>query len=706
MPDKGDNTVTMKPYPHLFLHGLAVVCFLLPAMTGTTWAFKYTQDISVGQSGLTRCYLPKETTENYGVREELRLFSPDGQEVPYLFEYPDVERIGLEENIPRTSLKTQFLENKTVVEFSAPSSLSVSGFNVYTGVSDKKKMRIERCVDGQIWDTLVPDIEAGSSARFNVVSPTPGTTFRVTLDDSLTPPSSGIQVQWVRASSPVQTLAMEIPFKKTRTSEFGERFELSAPRRNVYVNTVSVFVADMANVDLNNVRATTVYLPTQREGRVEKHITAIVRLVSPGKGQSPYLAVSMGVAADDYRSVLYLMSHNGSPLRVVRMEALVMPLSILFQANQAGNYKLRFGIDGPATDPVLIYGREPMESLSQRRKEKGIRLATAGAIQTHATYAKAMESPLWDPLPSSFDPQPFHYRTALRVLRSGFQAAQVPAEIFGVSSSEGDDWRLTTNGREIPFLIRRHNGQTPIKSRFEKMSPAGDKPRWVLEGTFDNVPSINIRFDVKGLFKPTRARLISSEGIGEKILLEFPWEFDEHRYRRFLSESGQRVPLTREQWPTVLYIGSNGVPVKGRRLILEVDDPSFDLPEPKVTGGTHKIIFKASPGDEILFYCGLDKPSPPDYPLRKDPKIPLTVADQTAHFVPESFLGNSQSHSTGGGLTVPEAPIEEGDPPEGPPSIKTDHGHSRRSVEKRNSLGVSLFVVFSLLGIGYIFLKK
>ena len=125
-----------------------------------------------------------------------------------------------------------------------------------------------------------------------------------------------------------------------------------------------------------------------------------------------------------------------------------------------------------------------------------------------------------------------------------------------------------------------------------------------------------------------------------------------------------------------------------------------------MTGGTHKIIFKASPGDEILFYCGLDKPSPPDYPLRKDPKIPLTVADQTAHFVPESFLGNSQSHSTGGGLTVPEAPIEEGDPPEGPPSIKTDHGHSRRSVEKRNSLGVSLFVVFSLLGIGYIFLKK
>ncbi len=688
----------------LFFQASAVFCFLLSAMTETAWSFKYTQDISVTHPGLTRCFLPNETTENYRVSEDLRLFSPDGQEVPYLFEYPEIERIGLEETIPRMSLRTQFLENSTVVMFSAPSSYSMSGFNVYTGVSGYKRMSVEQSLDGQNWDILAPQVGIGSLARISVDPPHPATTYRLTLDDSTTPPSSGIQVQWVRKTALAGGETIGVPFKKTGTSEFGERFELSAPRRNLYVESVSVFIADIANLDLNNVRATTIQLPTQEESKVEKHITAIVRLVLPGKGKSPYLSVSMGVASNNSRSVLYLKSHTGAPLQVSRMETRAFPRSILFLANQTGTYKLRFGMDGPATDPVLVYGREPLDSLFKRRKESGIHLATAGAVRTHAVFSKAMESPLWQPLSSSFDPQPFRYRAAVRVLRPGFQSADVPAEVFGVSSSEGEDWRLTANGREIPFLIRARSGRVLIKSRFEKLPPANGNARWELEGSFDQVPWINLRFDVHGVFKSTKARLISPEGVGEKVLLEFPWEFDERHFHKFLAESGRTVPIAREKWPTVLSIGSNGVPVQGRRLILEVDDASFQLPAPQVTGGTHKIIFKASPEDNILFYCGLDNPSSPDYPLRKDPTIPVTVSDQFAHFVPESLLINRGQPATGND-TSHVSPAEEKAPA---PSSSNEPSPqpSQRKEGKWVSFGMSFFVLFTLLSIGYIILKK
>lgn len=697
------NLVVAKNFSSL--RWALVTCFIISAITSPVGAFKYTQDISVDKPGLTRCFLPKETTENYRVREEIRLFSPEGQEIPYLFEYPEIERIGLEKTIPRTSLKTQFLDDKTIITFPTPDSFAISGFNIYSGVQEKKSYTIDRSKDGQTWDRIVPPSQMGSSVRVSVENPPTGTIFRVTLDDSLTPPSSGVQVQWVRAPSPVPTMEkVEIPFKKTGTSDFGDRFELTAPRRNMYGNAVAVYVEDMANLDLNNVRQTTIYLPSNKESPVYSHTTAIAKMFVPGKGQPPYLMVNMGVAHDDYNSVLYLKSHNGAPVRVLRMEASVLPLSLLFQAPIAGEYKLRFGIDGPATDPVLVYGAEPINTLRTRQKEPGIRLANIGPIQTHKVYAGAIKSSEWDPLPLTVNPQHFRYRATIRVLHSGIQSAEIPGDVFGVSAT-GEDWRLIVSGKETPFLIRLRNGQNIIKTHFEKSPAVNGKARWVLEGTFDQVPWINIRFDVKGLFKPTQARLISPTPMGEEVLLEFPWEFDEFGYKKFMSESVKTIPLKREGWPTVLRIGSNGVPVKGNRLILEVEDPSFSLPEPTVTGGTHKIIFKANAEDEIIFYWGDTKLSSPKYPLREDPKIPLTVANQSAHFVPESITLNNTNEADPDGPS-PEAVNTNANATSVSPSQNKDHSNSTRNDRDRISLWVGVFILLSLFGVGYILFKK
>lgn len=687
------------------LRWVLIASFIIPAITRPVEAFKYTQDITVDKPGLTRCFLPIETTENYRVREEIRLFSPEGQEIPYLFEYPEIERIGLEKTIPRTSLKTQFFDDKTIVTFPAPDSFAISGFNIYSGVQEKKSYTIDRSKDGQTWDRIVPPSQMGSSVRIGVETPPPGTIFRLTLDDSVTPPSSGVQVQWVRVPSSMPKMEkVEIPFKRTGTSDFGDRFELTAPRRNMYGNAVAVYVEDMANLDLNNVRQTTIYLPSSKESPVYPHITAIAQLVALGKGLPPYLKVDMGVAHNNTNSVLYLKSHNGAPVRVLRMEASIMPLSLLFQASIAGEYKLRFGIDGPATDPVLIYGSEPINTLRNRQKEPGIRLAAIGPILTHKVYAGAIKSSEWDPLPSTMNPQHFRYRATIRVLNSGIQSAEIPGDVFGVSAT-GDDWRLMVSGKETPFLIRLRNGQTIIKTHFEKSPAVNGKARWVLEGTFDQVPWINVRFDVKGLFKPTQARLISPTPMGEEVLLEFPWEFDEFHYKKLMSESGKTIPLKREGWPTMLQIGSNGVPVKGNRLILEVDDPSFSLPEPTVTGGTHKIIFKANAEDEIIFYWGNTKLSSPNYPLREDPKIPLTVADQSAHFVPESIVINNTNEAD------PDVPSPVSVDTIAKPSSASlpqhkDHSNSPLSDRNRNSLWVGVFILLSLFGVVYILFKK
>lgn len=685
------------------LRWVLITSFIIPAITRPVGAFKYTQDISVDKPGLTRCFLPRETTENYRVREEIRLFSPEGQEIPYLFEYPEIERIGLEKTIPRTALKTQFTDDKTIVTFPVPDSFAISGFNIYSGVQEKKSYTIDQSKDGLTWDRIVPPSQMGSSVRMNVENAPPGTIFRLTLDDSLTPPSSGVQVQWVRApSSKPKMEKVEILYKRTGTSDFGDRFELTAPRRNMYGNAVAVYVEDVANLDLNNVRQTTLYLPSSKESPVYSHLTAIAQLVAPGKGQPPYLMVDMGVAHDDYNSVLYLKSYNGAPVRVLRMEASIMPLSLLFQAPIAGEYKLRFGIDGPATDPVLIYGSEPINTLRNRQKEPGIPLAAIGPIQIHTVYAGAIKSAEWDPLPSTINPQSFRYRARIRVLHSGIQSAEIPGDVFGVSST-GEDWRLMASGKEIPFLIRLRNGQTIIKTHFEKSRAVNGKARWVMEGTFDQVPWINVRFDVKGLFKPTKARLISPTPMGEEVLLEFPWEFDEFHYKKFMSESGKTIPLKREGWPTLLQIGSNGVPVKGNRLILEVDDPSFSLPEPTVTGGTHKIIFKANAEDEIIFYWGDTNLSAPKYPLREDPKIPLTVADQSAHFIHETIITNDTNEGDPEG---PEAVDTKTKPNPASPLEHKDHSISNLSDRNQNSLLVGVFILLSLFGVAYILFKK
>ncbi|MBL8024665.1 MAG: hypothetical protein JNK54_10385 [Elusimicrobia bacterium] len=677
------------PEKFSFLRWFLVTSFIIPAITTPGWAFNYTQDISIDKPGLIRCFLPTETSDNYRAREELRLFSPEGQEIPYLFESPDFTPISLLKMIPTTSMKTQILEDKTIVTFTAPDSFPVSGFSIYTGVQEKKIYSIDRTSDGQTWDTLVPPSQMSSSARIRMATPPPGTTFRLTLDDSMTPPSSRVNVQWVQAPSSAPTMGKEeIPFKRTGTSDFGDRFELTAPRRNIYAAEVAVYVDDMTNIDLNNIRQTTVNLPSNEERPVYSHMTAIAQMVAPGKGQPPYLMVSMGVAGNDTNSVLYLKSHNGAPIRVRRMEACVMPLSILFQAQMPGDYKLRFGIDGPATDPVLIYGSDPINALRQRRNESEIRLASMGPIQTHKVVAEAKQSTGWDPLSSNFNPEGFSHRETIRVLQSGIQSADIPANIFGVSHT-GDDWRLTSFGREIPFLIRPRSGQTIIKTSFKKIPSVQDKARWVLEGTFDQVPSITIRFDVKGLSEPTRARLISPSPMGEKVILETPWRFDEYRYTKFMSESGKTFPVKREEWATMLLIGSNGVPVTGNRLILEVDDPSFSLPEPTVSGITHKIIFKATPEDEVYFYCGDTKLPPPNYSIRADPKIPMTVADQSAYFVPESL-----------GMSVSKEEASED------PSQHKELPIPNPTNRNKNSLWVVLVGLFCLCGVGYVLLKK
>jgi hypothetical protein len=284
-------------------------------------------------------------------------------------------------------------------------------------------------------------------------------------------------------------------------------------------------------------------------------------------------------------------------------------------------HTLRFGADGPATDPVLVYGQRQSDLQNRVRKSTEFIPAQAGPVMVHGSVAEAQASPGWDPLPTPLDAHGFSGRYAVPIEKEGFQSVPIPAEIFGRSDRDGKDWRVSSNGMELPFQIVSGKGDVgAIPSQCRPLPNQNGVSRWELTGPFTGVSGIYFKASVRGLDSSRTARITD----GKEVLGKDTWFPDPTAPQR---SADANIPLN--EWPHSLDINLHKIPSRDT-LTLEVEDGNSDplpIESPSLYHRQKALVFKAKPSDKIEFLFGRPQTKSPEYKIRTDPKTTVIVTE-------------------------------------------------------------------------------
>jgi hypothetical protein len=619
------NFVTRRRWVGLWM---SAACWLV----GVTWAhgYRYAQKIEVPRAGLVRVRLPAESMEKASCNEEFRLFSPDGEELPRVIETA-AQGVRFAQDPPSTQAY-KILDDHSVLTFSV-NGRAVDGFEVaQTGKMSPKRVRVEQSDDGARWRVL---FERVFPSWLRVGFPTTRRTyFRLTFDDRDTPPLSGVRARLraVPSRAAVPEL-MPVDFTQTSTGTTGLLLEMTPPSPAGVTESVEIALSDLGRVNLYGLTSGhrslvqgTERLPSAQGGN------SLSEIYCPAQGKPVLVAVWGGHPRVGDRWLGFIPTEGGVSVESVR--ARVQPYFLMFHADRPGTYMLRFGIDGPATDPVLIYG-ERQRSLRQTVAAASLFVGGSIApIQLHSSIAAVQALPEWDPLPGTFDASGYAGRSKVQILKDGFQFALVPANLAGLSHVEGDDWRIVSGGREIPFLIRREDRVlASITHRVRPLPDRGDVDRWELTGTFAHVGGIYIQASVSGMFRERTARIVEESGLSpRRVLAEETWAM-----RPDAEEGAREAGAAMSRWSNVLRLVLKEYP-KGNTLILEVEGGqkgSLNIEDFSIGFRPKTAVFKATSGDDVWFYFGRAKAPPASYAIRRDPRSGVTLAETRAVIRPD-----------------------------------------------------------------------
>lgn len=604
-------------------------------------AFRYWQEITVSKPGLVQARLPFETMEKAQCREEIRLFNEEGEEMPLVIQ--GLELGGNPFSDVRAESKYRILGDHSILTFSIVGE-EMDGFDLSAwGKSSEKMFTIERSGDGETWQKLY---EGLFSHRFMVGFPaTKKRHFRVTFSDTTTPPLTDVRVQLRRATNKGALELMPVSYTATSGSPLGLRLVIRPPLRHVVVEGFEIESPDLGKIITDRLKGGSHHESTGEDWIPPEGQYSIAEIYCPDQTPPFLLAHWGGYAHDGSQWLGFIPTRTGTAVKISAMRARVRPYSLSFQANKPGKYILRFGTDGPATDPVLVYGQRQSDLQERVRRSTEFIPATAGPVMVHGSVAQAQSSPGWDPLPNPLDTRGFSGRYSVKVEKEGFQSAAVPAKIFGQSDLNGNDWRLSSNGKELPFQIRTDSAEVGgIPFQYRLLQRTGTLSRWELTGPFTGVSGIYLQSSVRGPFKTRSARITENN----RTLGEGTWAQDPTATSR---AAKAKVPF--KEWPHLLRLHLQMVPTQDT-LLLEVEDGEnrpLNIDAPSMYHRQKVLVFKAKPTDSIEFFFGRQKLEAPVYAIRTDPKASVTVTEFKAYIDLSSPLKGDGENNFGRGIS-------------------------------------------------------
>jgi hypothetical protein len=591
--------------------------------------WKQVQQLTVTQPGLIKLRLPAETLNgSRPALEDLRIFDPDGREVPYLIERP-VARPAILRAPKRFQVKID--GSTTLIDIETGVAQPIDGFTLDTpAASFIKAVSVEGSRDGQDWQALTnsqPIFRQPNGVSQLRVSIPEGVWpwLRVTVDDrrSESIPFTGVTIHAI-AGEPVPTEALRVAISDRTENDGQTRLTLDLGANHLTIASLRIETSEPLFT-----RPVTVAVREVSENSVTERALAhdtIYRVNVEGLKPAERVEVPLDLAIQGRELLVLIDNGNNQPLRINAVEAARRPVFAVFLAQQAGTFHVLTG------NPRCAAPRYDVAAFASRLKGLAASSLALSSLEANPSYQPGEALPEIHDLGTALDVSEWQYRKRVELARASVQQLDLDLEVLSHAQPSLRDLRLVDDGKQRPYILER----TSITRKLTpQMSVADDPKRPTVSRWSIKLPHAHLPI--------SRVTCTTSTGLFRRnvVLYEEPIDERGEKYSRQLAQSTwvRTPPATTA--PLELHLNASP---QTDTLILETDNGDnapITLDDVQAFYPVTRVLFKAPTEAEMFLYYGNSKAGYPQYDL--DLIAPRLLAEEksTATLAAEEALKKS-----------------------------------------------------------------
>ncbi len=448
----------MKRHPHRSFSGAALALFSAAscaALTPTEW--QHRQALDVTAPGLVRVELSPATFDSAGSQlEDLRIVDPSGSEIAFLTDWPPVR-------VPRGMRSSQF-----EVRQLAPGSTQIT---VETGTTDRlSKVYLEtptpfflrgaqveisgNNVDWVTLDTGIPIFREWGAEKLDLpLGDQVAAYVRVTIADNRDAPMPFTGVR-ILSQPPGALPLVPVGGHISQRDEFAGETVLTVSLDGRHIPLAAL---DFDTKEPLFMRRITVSVREVRDGiSGERTIGTgtLFRVALDGAAAREQLELPFFYAPPTRELLVHIYNGDSPPLAIDAVRLKRWPVSLLFRAPSAGNYRLLSG------NPQAATPQYDLAAFAGDMRAAAAAVVTPGNVEDVSDYHER-ESLGMPPMPdvpltgAPLDAREWSFRRAVRISAPGVQELELDPEAISKSRADFADLRLLRDGNQIPYVLEQ-----------------------------------------------------------------------------------------------------------------------------------------------------------------------------------------------------------------------------------------------------------
>jgi hypothetical protein len=432
--------------------GVTLLC-LLPTIRGaiapTEW--KNQQTLEIRETGLTKVSLPETTLDLARVDlADLRLIGPGGEEVSYAIQIPAPPTAA--RHSPR-NVRIELQPLSTQITIETGTTQAIAGVVLTTPARDfVKAAEVAISSDGSAWEIVGQGLQLARQTDLEALTLPLGKIsavfLRITINDARTPvvPFTGAILD---LTAPDDTPMVPVETEIVKREEFAGETVLTL---DLHTRHLPLSLLEITATDPLFARMVTVKQRTLRAGEsVEQSaaIGSIFRLGVPQQSIREHLRVPLDFPTSIRRQQIHISNDSSPPLAIQRVKVFRRPIWLIFNAGNAGTYRLLTGnlqVSRPTYD--LARFTSDWENLP----EAAVSLSKPEPTPGYQRRDVLAETPL---LGAKLDVSAWKFRKRVTPAAVGVQELELDLVILAHAARGLGDLRLVRDGRQLPYLLER-----------------------------------------------------------------------------------------------------------------------------------------------------------------------------------------------------------------------------------------------------------
>lgn len=603
--------------------------------------WKHVQQFEISSPGLLKFSLPPATLDAARpALEDLRLFDAAGHEIPFALERPFPSLKAVQ---PAKSFQSSISAGRTLITVETGMVQPIESATLDSPAPNfVKSVQVEGSPDGRLWQVLAqgrPIFRQFTGASQMLVSFPSGSWpwLRLSVDDQRSPPIpfTGARVHAAaREPTPGEPAAVTVTQRDETPGESRLTLDLGAAN------------LDLASIEIESpeplfVRHAALAVPIISDDATIREQTlaqgSLYRASVDGQAAYTNLVLAVEKQVRSRQAILVIHNQDSPPLLIPSVRALRRPVYLVFQAPQAGAFRV---LTGNSRCPAASYDLTRLGAALKNVPVSPIQLSPLSANPDYHAPDVIPEVQLSG---TALDVSAWKFRKSIRVAQPGVQQLELDLEILSHSQAQFEDLRLIREGRQVPYVLER----TSINRAIQPVVTDAPDPRepklsrWKIKLPFSDLPL---------------SKLVCRSGspLFQRDVSLYEERSDERGqpFRRSLASAHWiQTPDGKSREFTLAL--DNVRP--GDTLFLETrngDNPAIALEAFQVFYPVTRALFKASPGDVLFLYFGNPKVAAPSYDLSLVAGQFLTAEKSPAALAPAEQLQKaswSEIHPPGTG---------------------------------------------------------